>query len=91
MSKQNSAEKKTHSMSHFQSCWLQDDKYKSWISEAASVLKARCKWCQKDFDVTLMGSAALDSHAKSAKHKEFEKLRVGAAIAFAGIHTNLDL
>ena len=80
-----------HSKSTFQGIWLRDDKYKSWIKRTSSDTKAKCGWCKTEFEIGKMGSAALDSHAKSNKHQDICKLREGADVAFAGENIKYNL
>ena len=60
--------KKVHSRSIFQDEWLYNKKYQLWIAKADSK-NARCILCQKDLDVSAIGSSALDSHATGSKLK----------------------
>ena len=53
----------------FQEEWLTSKLYKDWIIQGKNKNYAKCVLCLKDIDVSTMGSAALDSHAKRAKHK----------------------
>ena len=48
--------------------WIQKE-YKNWIAaDRTSKSKARCRICNKSFDVASMGEAALVSHMKGKKH-----------------------
>ena len=62
--------KRVHSRSIFQDEWLYNKKYQLWIAKASDSKNARCILCQKDLDVSTMGSGALDSHATGSKHKQ---------------------
>ena len=53
----------------FQEEWLTGKLYKDWITQDKNKNYAKCVLCLKDIDLLTMGSAALDSHAKGAKHK----------------------
>ena len=80
--------KKCHSV--FQDEWLPSKKYKLWINiniiQIIQVTEnkrtARCTLCQKEIDLLSMGSAALDLHGFSQKHRttmsdhkqEFDKI-----------------
>ena len=57
----------------FQSWWLNDPKYKDWVTRSTASNTAICKVCRIKKPITLsatMLTAALDSHAKSKKHTE---------------------
>ena len=53
----------------FQEEWLTSKLYKYWITQGKNKNYAKCVFCLKDIDLSTVGSAALDSHAKGAKHK----------------------
>lgn len=53
----------------FNSVWLHAEKYKLWLERVEDPGRAKCKLCQKTFDIANMGEAALTSHAKGAKHQ----------------------
>ena len=53
----------------FQEGWLTSKLYKDWITQGKNKNYANCVLCLKDIDLSTMGSTALDSHAKGAKHK----------------------
>ena len=54
----------------FSQAWLNNGQYQSWIARTSdgSKSRARCRLCQKDFDVSNMGEAALKSHMSGKKH-----------------------
>ena len=52
----------------FQDIWLEDDKYKLWLSRASDSYSAKCKLCSKVFSVAGKGIKALDTHAQGTKH-----------------------
>ena len=57
----------------FQSWWLNDPKYKDWVTRGTASNTAICKVCRIKKPITLsatMVTTALDSHAKSKKHTE---------------------
>ena len=54
---------------HFQDNWLSDDKFSAWVRRAPTSLKAHCRVCKRDFDISTMGRTALTSHAKGDKHQ----------------------
>ena len=48
--------------------WIQKEEYKNWIAaDRTSKSKARCRICNKSFDVASMGEAALVSHMHCRK------------------------
>ena len=57
--------KKCHSV--FQDEWFTNKKYKLWIAKTKHKT-ARCTLRQKEIDLSIRVSAALDSHAFSKKH-----------------------
>ena len=59
----------------FNDSWLVDERFKEWIDKRDSKWKARCKFCNKDFDISNMGVAVLTSHVSSKKHSEISRLR----------------
>ena len=72
-----------HSVSSFQEEWYTNKKYKLWISKSSKSAGARCTLCKKDIDISIMGSSALDSHAKGKKHLDrVEKRSMGLDIFF---------
>ena len=64
----------------FSNVWLHSDKYKSWLEKTGDNGKAKCAVCNKMFDVSNMGEAALTSHAKGAKHHAAVTAREASAI-----------
>ena len=56
--------------------WIQKEEYKNWIAaDRMSKSKARCRICNKSFDVASMGEAALQSHMKGKKHTHLMGLK----------------
>ena len=58
--------RKKHSTCVFQDGWLSNEKYRKWIRKSQK--KESCFVCNKNFDISVMGSSALDSHASGKKH-----------------------
>ena len=58
--------KKCHSV--FQDKWFTNKEYKLWIAKTKNKRTARCTLCQKETDLSTMGSATLDSHGFCKKH-----------------------
>lgn len=59
----------------FNESWITHSAYKNWIvKDRSSIHKARCKLCQKSFDISNMGESGLKSHLSGKKHKELEAL-----------------
>ena len=54
----------------FNENWISNVVYKDWVLRDVSQHKARCRVCQKSFDISNMGEAALKSHMKGSKHVE---------------------
>ena len=52
----------------FQDIWLEDDKYKLWLSRASDSYSAKCTVFSKVFSVADQGIKALGTHAKGTKH-----------------------
>lgn len=52
----------------FNDVWLHTEKYTSWLEKTDNKGEAKCPVCNKTFDISNMGEAALTSHAKGAKH-----------------------
>ena len=52
----------------FNNNWLLDRKYYIWLHKSLVKGQACCSICNKDFDITNMGTAALNSHAAAKKH-----------------------
>ena len=48
--------------------WLKSVNYKTWLVKDKDVFKARCGLCDRSFDISNMGEAALRSHMKGSKH-----------------------
>ena len=59
----------------FNDSWLIDPRFSLWIKKSNNKSKAYCNFCQKDFDISNMGIAALSSHALGKKHKDIQSLR----------------
>ena len=60
---------KKHSVSSFQDEWLSDPAFRSWISKTKNAHEARCFLCKTNFDISIMGVSALQSHAKGKKQQ----------------------
>ena len=60
----------TQAQTYFSDCWLQEDAFKSWLSNAADKKQARFRLCQKDFKLSSMDKKALLSYAAGKKHSE---------------------
>ena len=54
----------------FNENWISNVVYKDWVLRNVSQHKARCCVCQKSFDISNMGEAALKSHMMGLKHVE---------------------
>ena len=54
---------------YFSKDWLEDPDFKNWLVSCTNNTQARCKHCQKTFNLSNMGRQALVRHAKSKKHK----------------------
>jgi len=52
----------------FNPIWLSHKDYKAWIRRGDDKHKCLCVACQRQIDVSVMGEAALKSHAKAKKH-----------------------
>lgn len=48
----------------FNTLWLVNDNYKTWLASSTEKYKAYCKLCCKEFDVGKMGESAVKSHMK---------------------------
>ena len=60
---------------YFNKLWLFNSKYSNWILEHDTFkTKAKCKVCQSDINLSNMGQAALDNHARGIKHQQNCKL-----------------
>ena len=55
---------------YFQDNWFEIEEFKDWIVNTSVRTQARCKRCQKTFELSNMGVQALRSHASGKKHKE---------------------
>ena len=56
----------------FNTQWLDDDEFKSWIKPSKRENQANCKLCRKDIELSNMGRQSLVSHALGKKHKELD-------------------
>ena len=56
-------------MTYFSKDWLEDPDFKNWLVSCTHNTQARCKLCQKAFNISNMGRQALVSHASGKKHK----------------------
>ena len=45
--------------------WLASKLHNDWITQGKNKNYAKCTLCLKDIDLSIMGSADLDSHAKA--------------------------
>ncbi|GBN09359.1 hypothetical protein AVEN_156318-1 [Araneus ventricosus] len=55
----------------FQEDWLSDPSFSSWIEKMPLNNKiAKCKLCNKTFDLSNMGRRAVSSHMDGSKHKK---------------------
>lgn len=63
----------------FNDNWLIDVKYSKWLTKSNDKSKAHCTFCTKDFDISNMGVAALNSHLSGKKHSEIAGLRSSQA------------
>lgn len=52
----------------FQTAWLTDSEFVSWIEKGPDSYKAKCKPCNKIIDLQAMGRRALTSHANGKRH-----------------------
>ena len=52
----------------FQDIWLENDKYKLWLSWASDSYSVKCKVWSKVFSVASQGIKVLGTHAKGTKH-----------------------
>ena len=54
----------------FKSEWLNQKAFKSWIGTVQDdTMKARCIVCRKNFDISTMGTSAVQSHMRGSKHQ----------------------
>ena len=56
----------------FNSSWLVDARFKSWLASASAKHSARCTLCSKEFNINNGGVSNLVSHSKSKKHIELQ-------------------
>jgi len=54
--------------STFIESWLNHPEYGVWLQKAKEPTKARCRACEKTFDIASMGHQAVKSHSKGAHH-----------------------
>ena len=54
---------------HFSKDWLEDPDFKIWLVSCTNNIHARCKLCQKTFNLSNMLIQALVSHTSGKKHK----------------------
>ena len=66
----------------FNESWLSDSRFSQWLKRSGNSTKARCSYCQKDFDISNMGIAALTSHASGKKHSDICNSRQSNSGAF---------
>ena len=66
----------------FDTKWLDEEKYKSWLEpDQSSVNSFYCNKCKKTNQLSNMGHRALDDHNKGEKHQEkLKELKVGEKI-----------
>ena len=59
--------------------WTTDDDYGTWIArDPTSNTRAKCKVCEKTFDISTMGTSAVKSHMKGVKHQSRMKSDSGS-------------
>ena len=56
----------------FNSNWLEEEQFKSWLTSTKDGNKAICKLCKKDIELWNMGRQALVSHCSGKNHKEVD-------------------
>ena len=56
----------------FNSSWLVDAKFKSWLASASAKGIGRFTLCSKEFNISNGGVSNLVSHSKSRKHIELQ-------------------
>ena len=61
---------------------LLDSKCSIWLRKSSVKGKAYCSICNKDFDITNMGLAALNSHAAGKKHADNVASRASRSSTF---------
>ena len=66
----------------FNNNWLLDSKYSIWLHKSSVKGKVYCSICNKDFDITNMGVAALNSCAAGKKHVDNVASRVSIRSTF---------
>ena len=54
----------------FQDGWLSNEKYRKWIRKSQNKKEAHCFVCNKNLNISGMGSSALDSHTSEKKHQQ---------------------
>ena len=65
-----------HGNCKFRDEWLCQERYKHWVAKDRSDdTMARCTLCMKQISVANAGKYGLDSHAKSALHRQNEACR----------------
>ena len=72
----------------FQAAWHTESRFKDWLQSQPVTTTAYCKLCRKIINIKKMGVSALDSHAKSKKHKNTVATLVSATLInthFAGM------
>ena len=62
--------RKKHSTCVFQDGWFSNEKYQKWIRKSQNKKEACCFVCNKNFNISAMGSSALDSHTSGKKHQQ---------------------
>ena len=63
-------DRKKHSTCVFQDGWLSIEKYWKWIRKSQNKKEACCFVCNKNFDISAMGSSALDLTSSGKKHQQ---------------------
>src|SRR6218665_1459289 len=58
-------------MCNFQTTWLSHKDYKIWIMKDKATTQAKCKLCDKTFDISNMGEAVMRSHIRGKGHIDF--------------------
>ena len=61
---------KKHSPCSFQDEWLSDDCFRAWVGKTGNKKETRCVVCNRDINISEMGSSALHSHTYGKNHKE---------------------
>jgi hypothetical protein len=71
--------KKAKRNCYFNKNWLNDDKFKNWLSSVSyDNTSAMCKLCNCKFTIKYQGLSAIESHINSNKHKESVKAKTKA-------------